>query len=76
MEVTEAREGVAICATYQGRLVGGAFASKLPEIFGPRRAVPKPLRAEDAAYPPPLSADQSSVKMDDRINEITDREFP
>lgn len=71
VEVTEAQPRLAVCRTYETITTGGrAIIPDLSDILGPRRTVPKTLKAQDAAYLPPLSESESYVKRGDRVVEI------
>lgn len=83
VEVSEVRERISICRTFRTRTVGGRSgilgnylldfieAQKMYEYEPPRKVV-ETLRVEDSQFPPPLEEDESYVKVNDRVIQITD----
>lgn len=81
VQATEVFEKFSICKTFRKTIVGSdAFSSlqligaKLSSIFPPRREIPETLKAEDSAFPPPLSTEESYVKKGDRVVQIIEVE--
>lgn len=63
----------AVCSTYETKVVGGnPFADMFanPLLGGPRREVPKTLRASGESFPAPISESESYVKVGDRVRQI------
>jgi hypothetical protein len=78
----EVRPKVTICKTYlvrtlaAGRLfpeIGGSLMETLAEFRGPTKVVDT-FRASDKDLPAPLSAEESYVKINDRVIQIMDDE--
>ena len=72
VEAHEVRAMITICRTY--RMMGG-FALRMPssrfaELFAPSR--PETLRADDSEKLPPLSEEESYVKINDRVVAVDD----
>jgi hypothetical protein len=80
VEATDVREKTAICATYEKVVSGGLApalwlgASAIEELqrLTPRVERPVTLKAADSALPPPLSPEQSYVKIGDRVRQIVE----
>lgn len=73
VEVTEVRKLVSICQTYRTKLIPGSALSELvaqASIFQPARKVRETLSIKDADLPPPLSEEESFVKVGDRVVEL------
>ena len=75
VEAVEVRPKIAICKTYRtthtpaGSLYLGVngFSARLADALAPPKVVTETLEAKDASLPPPLSADESYVKISDRV---------
>jgi hypothetical protein len=73
VEVVEVKPKIAICKTYRttrtpaGPLYGGFGTSYLSGMFAPPQVNTETLEAKDASLPPPLSPDESYVKINDRV---------
>lgn len=70
---TEVQEKFSICKTYQKRVTPGSawfnVLAGLPQM-GPSREVPETLKAKDSSLPPPLSEEESYVKIGDRVIQL------
>jgi hypothetical protein len=66
---SEVHPKFSICRTYRTRTVGGGIFA-LTRLTDPPREVAETLRADDSAYYPPLSEEESFVKKGDRVIEI------
>lgn len=71
VKVTEVRKRIAICKTFRtfgplGEAFGALNASKIV-LSAMRDSRPETLRIEDDATPPPLSEEESYVKVNDRV---------
>lgn len=77
VQATEVHATFTICATYETRQVGSGLllGSSISELFGPSRVVPKTLKVGDQSGPPPLTPEDSYVKIGDRVKELT-RVYP
>lgn len=77
VKASEVREKVTICRTYRVKSVGGGplgrslsgFTS-FADLTRPPRAVPETLSLEDSSTPPPLSEEESYVKIKDRVVQV------
>jgi hypothetical protein len=71
VEAVEVRPHVTICRTFRTKTVGGGPLSDLHGwMTAPRKEVTETLKAQDEAFPPPLSAEQSFVKIKDRVVQV------
>jgi hypothetical protein len=81
VEVVEIRPKISICRTYVtkvipgGSLYQGSFSALgsigvLASAMQPPRKIVETLRADDKALPPPLSPEESYVKIKDRVIQI------
>ena len=73
VKAVEVHNNFSICRTYRTRRVGGRnyyTAALFLEQFTPPKEVPETLKADDSAYPPPLSEEESYVKRGDRVVEL------
>ena len=68
VEVVEARDRIAICRTYEVRVVGGFLDPGFSRLLEPRREVVATLRSDD--YPNPLPPRESYVKIGDRARQV------
>ncbi len=73
VEAIDVKPKFSVCRTYRTRTVGGINFSFI-DIMSERREVPETLKAQDAAYPPPLSEEESYVKRGDRVVQLTTRD--
>lgn len=79
VEASEVRDRIAICRTYRvTQIPGGALAKQLlglgaiGEQLRTPREVKETLAIEDASMPPPLSEEESYVKVKDRVIQAID----
>ena len=72
VEASEVRPNITICRTFRvfGSVFSGLQASKLM-IEAMKDSRPETLRIEDDATPPPLSEEESYVKVNDRVRSVT-----
>lgn len=69
VKASEVHARFSICKTFRTRTLGGGLFA-LRSLTEPPREVPETLRADDSAYYPPLSEQESYVKKGDRVVEI------
>lgn len=67
---THVQERLSICETYETIEVGGSLI-EVKDFFSPRRTVPATLRTRELA--PPLSPEESIVKVGDRVRQLAVR---
>lgn len=79
VESSEIREKITVCRTYRVRKIsGGPFGETLSglgsiaDIMRPPREVQETLSIHDSSMPPPLSEDESYVKVKDRVHQVLD----
>jgi hypothetical protein len=78
VEASEVRDKVTICRTYRikkipgGMLPLGAVASMVELMSRPPREVTETLLLRDSTMPPPLSEEESHVKIKDRVVQVPD----
>ncbi|TWU61113.1 hypothetical protein V7x_54250 [Crateriforma conspicua] len=73
VEASEVRPRITICRTY--RQFGSAFSalqSTKLVMEAMREARPETFRIEDDATPPPLTEEESYVKVNDRVRSVTE----
>jgi len=78
VEASEVRPKITICRTYRVKRIGGGalHASSIPSLvsvaslFEPAREIPETLEAKDSSLPPPLSPEDSYVKIKDRVIQV------
>ena len=71
VEAREVRPKITICRTYRMKGGGGmASSSAIVKMFAESK--PETLRADDSDKPPPLSEEESYVKINDRIIAVGD----
>jgi hypothetical protein len=79
VEAAEVRPKITVCRTYVTRVIpGGTLYSgglisgmtAMSEALSPPRKVVETLRAKDKSLPPPLSPEESYVKINDRVIQI------
>ena len=78
VEATEVREKISICKTYKIKIISGGplYAGTITNIttitgaFRPPTQIPETLAAKDADLPPPLSPEESYVKINDRVIQV------
>jgi len=72
VEAVEVRESISICRTYRLRPSneGRPFAVDLSRIFS--QPSTETLRIQDSSIPPPLSEEDSYVKINDRVVRVRD----
>jgi len=71
VEASDVAENFSVCQTYETVVTGGGFDIGSLSLFGPRREEPRTLRAASDSFPPPLSPEESYVKIGDRVKELT-----
>lgn len=72
VESTQVLDQMTVCTTYETKFVGSIVFFDLAQTFAPGRIIPKTLRATAAAYPAPLSPEDSYVKNGDRVRQHLD----
>ena len=72
VEVVEIQKKLSVCRTYKTYVVGGSMTAlyNFKSLFSPRRELPETLKAEDSAFPKPISEEESFVKKGDRVLQI------
>ncbi len=74
VEAKEVRAKFAICRTYHVRVIGGALSgldlSSTVYLFTPKHEVPVTLKVSDSDALPPLAAEDSYVKIGDRVKMV------
>jgi hypothetical protein len=74
VKVTEVLERLSICRTYETYETGGmfpsSFASLIAGMSGPATRHVRTLKIEDSELPPPLSEEESYVKVGDRVRQV------
>jgi hypothetical protein len=81
VEVSEIRPRIAICRTYRvKRITGGTVYQGLlgsavsDHLFRSPREIPETLEAKNASLPPPLTPEESYVKINDRVVQVFDND--
>lgn len=76
VQATEVRPKITICRTYRvKRIEGGLFGTRpwtIADLYRPAKGIPETLRIEDSSMPPPLSEQESYVKVKDRAIQVLD----
>lgn len=77
VEAADIKPRITICRTFRTRTVGGGghrfLMNPFPvDFFSEPREVVETLRAKDASLPAPLSEEDSYVKINDRVIQITE----
>lgn len=78
VEASEVRQKITICRTYRVRkIAGGPYGEMLTgysiaKMLRPPREVPETLSLRDSSMPPPLSEEESYVKVKDRVIQVLD----
>lgn len=76
VQATEIRQKITICKTYVKRKIGGgalyssdvlAGIARATDAFRPPIEIVDTLKATDKSLPPPLSPEESYVKINDRV---------
>jgi hypothetical protein len=79
VRATEVKEKLSICRTYRELTIGGGPLREyvesqgylgLSHLFDLPRRVPETLRVDKSAYLPPLSEEESYVKIGDRVVQV------
>ncbi|MHB8967095.1 MAG: hypothetical protein ACYC57_02390 [Thermoleophilia bacterium] len=70
VKVTEVHENFSVCRTYKTRKTGNFMLGTIFDALEPVREIPETLKAEDSAYPPPITEEESYVKRGDRVVQI------
>lgn len=71
---TEVKERFSICKTYRKwTTVGSTFASIAGLMTGPRVEYEN-LKVNDSSFPPPLSEEESYVKIGDRVIQVKEED--
>jgi hypothetical protein len=71
--VTEIRSKISICKTYRVKKIGGgmlydfAGLAVMKGMLEPPQEINETLKSEDSSLPPPLSPEESYVKINDRV---------
>ena len=83
VEAVEVRQKVSICRTFRkreipaGSLYGGPLARELlgggllAGAFDPPQVIEENLKVQDVSLPPPLSSEESYVKINDRVIQVS-----
>jgi hypothetical protein len=83
IEAFEVRPKISICKTYRVKVTEGGFLYKavdplgrgpfnIGHAFNPPQKKVETLEAKDVSLPPPLSPEESYVKMNDKVIQIDD----
>ena len=73
VKVVDVQENLSVCRTYKTYSAGGSPLFLFRDLVGePARRIPETLKAKDSSYIPPLSEEESYVKITDRVIQITD----
>jgi hypothetical protein len=70
VEAREVRPRITICRTFRSWTTAGLDLTGVRSalnILAPARVISETLRAEDASLPPPLTPEESYVKINDRV---------
>lgn len=74
VEAVEVREKISICRTYRTREISAGplyttpfLISGLANSFAPPKIIEEDLKVQSASLPPPLSPEDSYVKINDRV---------
>jgi hypothetical protein len=73
VKATEVFDRFSICRTYETYETGGMFPSSLASFIalsGPATRHVRTLKIEDSELPPPLSEEESYVKVGDRVRQV------
>lgn len=79
VEAVEVRQKVSICRTFRKREIpaGSLYGSALGRAgifagaFDPPKIIEENLKVQDVSLPPPLSAEESYVKINDRVIQVS-----
>jgi hypothetical protein len=74
VQATEVKEKFSICKTYRTLTVGEGPLheyARIASLFAPPRTVPETLKAGNSDYLPPLSEEESYVKIGDRVVQVS-----
>ncbi|HXI89434.1 MAG TPA: hypothetical protein VNO24_05395, partial [Blastocatellia bacterium] len=76
VKAIEVRERLTICKTYRSRTIPGGPLSRIVDptylLLAPERTIPETLKASIESKLPPLSEEESYVKIGDRVVEVSD----
>lgn len=77
VEASEVREKITICRTYRITRIPGTALGESLRMFNldfarPSKEVPETLALSDASLPPPLSEEESYVKIRDRVIQVAE----
>lgn len=78
VEASEVRDRITICRTYRvrhipgGSLSGATVFGSMIDAMRPAVKITETLEAKDSSLPPPLSPEESYVKINDRVVQISD----
>lgn len=78
VEASEVRQKITVCRTYRVRkIAGGPYGEMLAgfsvaKLLSPPRKEPETLSLCDSSMPPPLSEEESYVKVKDRVIQVLD----
>lgn len=74
VEAVEVREKISICRTYRTREISAGSLYKNPflpneigNLFAPPKIIEEDLKVQNTSLPPPLSPEDSYVKINDRV---------
>ena len=67
VEVTEVRERISICTTYEYRHLGAALGLDVDTSIGPRRRAPVTIWSEPSVALPPLDPEQAYIRKGDLV---------
>ena len=79
VQAAEVRQLITICRTYRTKIInpGGLSDIDITHLlprFSTRKEVQETLATPDAQLPPPLSEDESFVKVNDRVKQVAEDE--
>ncbi len=74
VKATEVFEKFAICRTYETYEAPGVFPSYLSDMLRPGTRHVRTLKIEDSELPPPLSEEESYVKVGDWVRQVPPEE--
>jgi hypothetical protein len=72
VQAIEVRQSVTICRTYRMRSGGGGLRIHADLLKIMPEPIPETLRIQDSSIPPPLSEEDSYVKINDRVILVAD----
>ena len=75
VRVSDAQERFAVCETFETKFISGGLLNpdvSLARLFDRSRTLTVTLKADESSLPPPLSEEESFVKVGDRVRLISD----